>query len=446
MLRLRIFLRDQMTSFRVILVGFILLILAGALLLSLPIASASLVRTPFLDALFTSTSAACVTGLVVRDTATYWSLFGRTVILILIQIGGLGVVTVGVFMIVLSGKQIGIHQRTVMQEAISAPQIGGIIRFTKFFIGGTALLEGLGMIALAPPFIRELGVPKGLSYALFHSISAFCNAGFDLMGIRGPYSSLSSLQHNHWVLGVIMALIVFGGIGFLTWRDLLDNRFRWQRLRLQTKIILYTTAVLLVLTFLYFWLVEFRDLRMTDRIWYSLFAAVTPRTAGFNTFEYGAISETGMLVTIVLMMTGGAPGSTAGGMKVTTLFAVCIAAANDLRRKEDVNCFGRRLDETSIHKAFSILFIYTALLMTGTAVITLAEPVPLIRAMFECASALGTVGLTTGITPGLGPVSKAILILFMYFGRVGGLTIVYAAVSKKKRPIRKYPMEKIAVG
>lgn len=446
MLRLRIFLRDQMTSFRVILVGFILLILAGALLLSLPIASASHVRTPFLDALFTSTSAACVTGLVVRDTATYWSLFGRTVILILIQIGGLGVVTVGVFMIVLSGKQIGIHQRTVMQEAISAPQIGGIIRFTKFFIGGTALLEGFGMIALAPPFIREFGVTKGLSYALFHSISAFCNAGFDLMGIRGPYSSLSSLQHNHWVLGVIMALIVFGGIGFLTWRDLLDNRFRWQRLRLQTKIILYTTAVLLILTFLYFWLVEFRNLRMTDRIWYSLFAAVTPRTAGFNTFEYGAISEAGMLVTIVLMMTGGAPGSTAGGMKVTTLFAVCIAAANDLRRKEDVNCFGRRLDETSIHKAFSILFIYTALLMTGTAAITLAEPVPLIRAMFECASALGTVGLTTGITPGLGPVSKAILILFMYFGRVGGLTIVYAAVSKKKRPIRKYPMEKIAVG
>ena len=446
MLRLRIFLRDQMTSFRVILVGFILLILAGAFLLSLPIASASHVRTPFLDALFTSTSAACVTGLVVRDTATYWSLFGRTVILILIQIGGLGVVTVGVFMIVLSGKQIGIHQRTVMQEAISAPQIGGIIRFTKFFIGGTALLEALGMIALAPPFIREFGVAKGLSYALFHSISAFCNAGFDLMGIRGQYSSLSSMQHNHWVLGVIMALIVFGGIGFLTWRDLLDNRFRWRRLRLQTKIILYTTGVLLVITFLYFWLVEFRDIQMTDRIWYSLLAAVTPRTAGFNTFEYGAISEAGMLVTIVLMMTGGAPGSTAGGMKVTTLFAVCIAAANDLRRKEDVNCFGRRLDETSIHKAFSILFIYTALLMTGTAVITLAEPVPLIRAMFECASALGTVGLTTGITPGLGPVSKAILILFMYFGRVGGLTIVYAAVSKKKRPIRKYPMEKIAVG
>ena len=446
MLRLRIFLRDQMTSFRIILVGFILLILVGALLLSLPVSSIAHKQTPFLDALFTSTSAACVTGLVVRDTATYWSLFGKTVILILIQIGGLGVVTVGVFMIVLSGKQIGIHQRTVMQEAISAPQIGGIIRFTTFFIGGTAALETLGIIALSPSLIREFGMEKGLGQAVFLSISSFCNAGFDLMGIRGPYSSLSSLQHNHWVLGVIMALIIFGGIGFLTWRDLLDNRFRWRRLRLQTKIILSTTAVLFVMTFLYFWLVEFRNVKMTDRIWYSLFAAVTPRTAGFNTFDYGSISESGLLVTIVLMMTGGAPGSTAGGMKVTTLFAVCIAAANDLRRKEDVNCFGRRLDESSIHKAFSILLIYSALLLTGTEVIARIEPVSLIQAMFECASALGTVGLTTGITPELGSVSKVILILFMYFGRVGGLTIVYAAVSVKKRSIRRYPMEKIAVG
>ena len=446
MLRLRVFLRDQMTSFRVILAGFILLILAGAFLLSLPAASASHTQTPFLDALFTSTSAACVTGLVVRDTATYWSLFGRTVILILIQIGGLGVVTVAVFMIVLSGKQIGIHQRSVMQDAISAPQIGGIIRFTKFFIGGTALFEALGMIALAPPFIREFGIAKGLSYALFHSISAFCNAGFDLMGIRGQYSSLSSFRHNRWVLTVIMGLIIFGGIGFLTWRDLLDNRLRWRRLRLQTKIILFTTGALLVLSFLYFFFVEFRGAGLRDRLWDSMFAAVTPRTAGFNTFDYGALSETGLLITIILMLTGGAPGSTAGGMKVTTLFAVCLACADDLRRKDDVNCFGRRLDESSIHRAFSLLVIYIILLLSGTMILSLCESVPLVSAMFECASALGTVGLSTGITPGLGAVSKTILILFMYFGRVGGLTIMYAAVSVTKRTIRRYPMEKIAVG
>ena len=446
MLRFRIFLRDQMTSFRVILAGFMLLIFAGAFLLSLPISSAAHVKTPFLDALFTSTSAACVTGLVVRDTATYWSLFGRTVILILIQIGGLGVVTVAVFMIVISGKQIGIHQRTLMQDAISAPQIGGIIRFTKFFIGGTVLLEAIGTAALAPVFIKEFGISKGLTYSLFHSVSAFCNAGFDLMGIRGPYSSLSTLQHNHWVLTVIMFLIVSGGIGFLTWRDLLDNRFRWRKLRLQTKIILFTTGVLLGLSFLYFFFAEFGNLRLSDRLWYSMFASVTPRTAGFNTFDYGAISEVGLLITILLMLVGGAPGSTAGGMKVTTLFTVCLASADDLRRKEDVNCFGRRMDETTIHKAFSILLAYTVLLLTGTALLSATESIPLVNAMFECASALGTVGLTTGITPGLGPLSKVILILFMYFGRVGGLTIIYAAVSVTKRTIRRFPKEKIAVG
>ena len=446
MLRFRIFLRDQMTSFRVILAGFMLLIFAGAFLLSLPISSAAHVKTPFLDALFTSTSAACVTGLVVRDTATYWSLFGRTVILILIQIGGLGVVTVGVFMIVISGKQIGIHQRTVMQDAISAPQIGGIIRFTKFFIGGTVLLEAIGFAALAPVFIREFGISRGLTYALFHSVSAFCNAGFDLMGIRGPYSSLSTLQHNHWVLTVIMFLIISGGIGFLTWRDLLDNRFRWRKLRLQTKIILFTTGVLLTLSFMYFFFAEFGSLRLTDRLWYAMFASVTPRTAGFNTFDYGAVSEVGLLITILLMLVGGAPGSTAGGMKVTTLFTVLLASADDLRRKQDVNCFGRRMDESTIHKAFSILLAYIALLLTGTVLLSATESVPVIRAMFECASALGTVGLTTGITPGMGPLSKVILILFMYFGRVGGLTIIYAAVSVTKRTIRRFPKEKIAVG
>ena len=446
MLGVKIFLRDRLTSFRLILIGFALLIFAGACLLSLPAADAAHQGTPFLNALFTSASAVCVTGLVVYDTAVHWSLFGKAVILLLIQIGGLGVITVVVFMIVLSGKQIGIRQRSIMQDAISAPQIGGIIRFTRFFILGTLLLETIGTLCLAPVFIPMLGTAKGLGYALFHSVSAFCNAGFDLMGIRGPFSSLSSFENNHWVLSVIMVLIIAGGIGFLTWRDLLDNHFRWARLRLQTKVILSTTAALLLSAFLFFYAIEFRAVPGANRIWYSMFAAVTPRTAGFNTFDYGAISESGMLVTILLMLTGGAPGSTAGGMKVTTLFAVCLGGLDDLRSKEDVNCFGRRLDHDVIRKAFAVVFIYTVLLLTGSAALSILESLPVIRAMFECASALGTVGLTTGITPDLCTVSKLILIFFMYFGRVGGLTIVYAAASVTKRQIRKYPMEKIVVG
>ncbi|MBQ9047336.1 MAG: Trk family potassium uptake protein [Solobacterium sp.] len=446
MRKLRVLIQDLLTSFRTILLGFLVLIAVGALLLSLPIAVRDGEPVPFINALFTAASAACVTGLVTYDTALKWSLFGKCVILLLIQIGGLGVVTAAVSAMLAAGKRIGLMSRITMQDAVSAPQVGGIIRFTQFFIKGTLLFEGIGAILLYPVFLKDFGPLRGLGYAVFHSISAFCNAGFDLMGIDGPFSSLTRYAGNVWVNAVIMFLIIIGGIGFLTWEDLCSTRFRFRPLRLQTKLILVGTVVLIVVPFLYLVLLEFRHLPLQERILLSLFQAVTPRTAGFNTADYGSMSENGLLLTILLMLTGGAPGSTAGGMKITTIAVISISANTFLNRREYINAFGRRIADDTVHNAMSLLTLYISLMIGGTFVIAAIEQLPVLPVMFECASALGTVGLSTGITPGLSEVSKLILISFMYFGRVGALTLAYAMASNDRKDSRKMPLERITVG
>lgn len=446
MRKLRVLIQDLLTSFRTILLGFLVLIAVGALLLSLPIAVRDGEPVPFINALFTAASAACVTGLVTYDTALKWSLFGKCVILLLIQIGGLGVVTAAVSAMLAAGKRIGLMSRITMQDAVSAPQVGGIIRFTQFFIKGTLLFEGIGAILLYPVFLKDFGPLRGLGYAVFHSISAFCNAGFDLMGIDGPFSSLTRYAGNVWVNAVIMFLIIIGGIGFLTWEDLCSTRFRFRPLRLQTKLILVGTVVLIAVPFLYLVLLEFRHLPLQERILLSLFQAVTPRTAGFNTADYGSMSENGLLLTILLMLTGGAPGSTAGGMKITTIAVISISANTFLNRREYINAFGRRIADDTVHNAMSLLTLYISLMIGGTFVIAAIEQLPVLPVMFECASALGTVGLSTGITPGLSEVSKLILISFMYFGRVGALTLAYAMASNDRKDSRKMPLERITVG
>lgn len=445
-LKLRVFFQDHASSFRTIILGFALLILTGAVLLSLPYASADGVPVSFLDALFTSTSASCVTGLVLFDTYTQWSLFGRIIILILIQIGGLGVVTMIIVTLVLTGKRIGIMSRLTMQDAVSAHQTGGIIRFTLFFLTGTFLMEGIGAILLCPAFIRDFGAAKGIGFAVFHSISAFCNAGFDLMGVKTPFASLTMYSGSVLVNLVIAMLIITGGIGFATWRDLLDARFHFRRLRLQSKIILSTSAILIVLPFIFFWFFEFSAFSGKERFLLSLFQTVTPRTAGFSTFDYGKMSESGQLFTIILMMTGGAPGSTAGGMKVTTLAAVILCARAGLRRNSDITCWRRRIEEDTVRSAVTIMTVYILQLLAGSVILSIYEQLPLLPCMFECASALGTVGLTTGITPGLHTLSKLVLTGFMFFGRVGGLTIAYAMVAGRMPLNRRYPAEKLTVG
>lgn len=282
-------LTKQLSSSQIIILGFAAAILLGSLLLMLPIATRGSQSASFADALFTATSAVCVTGLVVQDTATYWSAFGQAVLLLLIQVGGMGVMTVAVAISAISGKKINLKQRSTMQEAISAPKVGGIVRLTGFIIKMTVFLELLGAVLMFPVFSRELGPLKGLWYSLFHAVSAFCNAGFDLMGVKAPFSSLTSFASHPVINCTVMALIIIGGIGFMTWDDVKTNRLHLQKYRMQSKVILMTTGLLIVLPALYFFFFEFSGVPVGTRIWQSLFQSVTPRTAGFNTADRSRI-------------------------------------------------------------------------------------------------------------------------------------------------------------
>lgn len=417
----------------------------------LPVSAANGEPTSFLDALFTATSATCVTGLVVHDTATYWSVFGQAVILLLIQIGGMGVVTIAVSVATISGRKIGLMQRSTMQEAIAAPSVGGIVRLTGFILKATILIELVGAFFMLPVFWKDFGGSKGIWYALFHSISAFCNAGFDLMGSREQFSSLTGYLGNAFINLVIMGLIIIGGIGFLTWDDVKCKGIHFRKYRLQSKVILITTGVLLLLPFLFFFFYEFGkpiwdNMPLGEKIMAGLFQTVTPRTAGFNTVDLTLFSEAGQTIMIILMLIGGSPGSTAGGMKTTTIAVLFLSLYGVFKRKEDTECFGRRIEDRIIKNGATILVMYLTLFLTGGVVISCLEGLPMGNCLFETASAIGTVGLTLGITPELGVISRLILILLMFFGRVGGLTLVFAAFSDKERNVSKFPKEKITVG
>ena len=435
----------RLTTSQSIILGFFSMILLGTFLLMLPFSSRAGVATPFSDALFTATSAVCVTGLVVYDTAAYWSVFGQTVIIILIQIGGMGVITVAASFALMAGRRISLMQRSTMQEAISAPKVGGIVRLTSFIIRISLLIELLGAAAMAPVFCRDFG-PKGLWMALFHSISAFCNAGFDLMGTSAPFSSLTGYTAEPVINVIVMLLIVIGGIGFLTWDDIRAHKLHIHQYRMQSKVILCTTAVLLLFPALYFFFFEFSALAPEERILASLFQSVTTRTAGFNTADLTALSEPGRYIMIALMLIGGSPGSTAGGMKTTTIAVLFASAISTFFRKEYAHFFGRRIDDGVIKNAATVLLMYLSLFFFGGLAISIIEGAPMLDCLFETASAVGTVGLTLGLTSHLGLVSRGILIVLMFFGRVGGLTLIFAALSGTAKNVSKYPQEKITVG
>lgn len=438
--------RTHMTSFQVIIISFFCLILVGTLLLMLPISSRQRCVTSFPDAMFTAVSATCVTGLVVKDTATYWSLFGQAVILMLIQIGGMGVITIGLAIIRASGRKIGLRQRSTMQESISAPQVGGIVKLTGFILKTSLIIEMIGAALLAPVFCNDLGIAKGLWYSLFHSISAFCNAGFDLFGIREPFSSLTFYHSNIYLNIIIMLLIITGGIGFLVWGDIRTHKHRIRRFSLQSKVVLMTSAVLIVLPALYFFFYEYDRETIHDRTIHSLFQSVTTRTAGFNTTDLVAMDESGTAIMIILMLIGGSPGSTAGGMKTTTIAVLVSSALAVFKKKESAHFYGRRIPDETVKHAVTILLMYLILFLGGGMVISSLEDIPLLSALFETSSAIGTVGLSLGITPTLGRVSQAILIGLMFFGRVGGLTLIFAALSERKITNARLPQEKITVG
>ena len=438
--------KKHMTSFQLIIMGFAGVILLGTVLLMLPFSSAEKVITPFHEALFTATSAVCVTGLVVKDTGSYWSLAGQTIILALIQIGGLGVVTVAASVSLLSGKKISLMQRSTMQDAISAPKVGGIVRLTRFILRGTFLIEAAGTVLLLPVFMGDYG-KKGIWMSVFHSISAFCNAGFDILGTDSSmFPSLTGYSGNILINLVIMLLIITGGIGFLTWDDIYTNKLNFKRYRMQSKIILMTTACLILFPTVFFYICDLTKLPMEKRLLAAAFQSVTTRTAGFNTINISEMSEASKAVMILLMLIGGSPGSTAGGMKTTTFSVLILNAIATFRSQENAGAFGRRLEYHVIKNAATIAMLYFALFFGGGIAISVYEGLPLLNCLYEAASAVGTVGLTLGITPELHGFSQVVLIILMYLGRVGGLTLIYAVFSGRNKGNAKLPLEKITVG
>ena len=443
--------RKHLSTFQIIILGFLVVILIGTVLLMLPFATRGSESASLMDALFTATSATCVTGLVVQDTATSWSGFGQAVILTLIQIGGMGVVTLAVAITIISGKKIGLMQRSTMQESIAAPQVGGIVRLTRFIVTTTFGIELIGAVCMFPVFYKDFGLGKGIWYSVWHSVSAFCNAGFDLMGVREHYSSLVSYVTNPVINIVIMLLIIIGGIGFLTWNDIRTHKWHLRKYRMQSKLVFIVTAILLVLPALYFYFIEFSypqwaGLSGAQRFWGALFQAVTPRTAGFNTLDLTMMSEPGQAIMTILMLIGGSPGSTAGGMKTTTIAVLILSMLSVFGRREHVEVFDRRVASETVKYAAAVLLMYLVFCLGGGILISSIEQLPMLECIFETGSAIGTVGLTLGLTPDLSLASHIILTVLMYFGRVGGLTVVFAAVSGTKPNVSKAPKEKITVG
>ena len=441
-----------MNAQSIIALGFLAIILIVAALLMLPVSSASGTMTDPLTALFTATSAVCVTGLVVVDTATHWSLFGKLVLITGIQIGGLGVMTVMALVSMLLGQRIGLRQRTLLQESVASLHIGGIVRLVRRAMIGTALVEGLGAALLAFRFVPALGWPRGLAYSAFHSISAFCNAGFDLMGtISGPYTSLESFVSDPLVNLAVMALILVGGIGFFVWDDLMQSRFRWKRMQLHTRLVLLLTLLLTLVPAALFYAFErtnaMAELDAGGRVLASLFSAVTPRTAGFDTIPTGELSDASALLTLLLMLTGGNPGSTAGGAKTTTMLLVVLLAVSMLRREEDVHILGRRIDAGLMRRACSIVVIYVSLALVSTLVLSALQPELALRdVLLEVFSAVDTVGMTTGITRQLGAASQLILIALMYAGRLGSLTFAILIAHRRTPAPVQYPAGQLLVG
>ena len=435
---------------QIIILGYLGLIFCGTGLLMLPWTTRDGLGASLGDALFTATSAITVTGLVVHDTMQYWSFFGQLVILLLIQTGGLGVVTMAIAVAVLTGQKIGFRLRWVMQESISAPQLAGIVRTTGFICRIVLCVELAGAFLLALRFCPEMGLGQGLWMALFHAVSAFCNAGFDLMGARQAYSSLTAYSADPLVCLVIAGLIITGGIGFLTLEDVRCHGPRFRHYHLQSKFVLLASAFLLVAGFCYFYCLEFSSDRWqmseSEAVLASFFQAVSPRTAGFNSVDLTALSPMSQLVTLLLMLVGAAPGSTGGGFKVTTLAVLFLALIAIFLNRRDVRGFDRRVSDGTLRKASGIFMFFVLLYLTGGMLICCLDDLPLMVAFFEAASAIATVGLTLGVTPELSDASRAVLILLMYFGRVGSLTVLFAVSSGLRQDAFRYPAEEVAVG
>lgn len=445
--------RPAMHAAMVIALGFLIIILTGAVLLTLPVSARSGEPTDFLDALFTATSATCVTGLVTVGTATHWSGFGQVVILLLIQIGGLGFMSLASIASFLTRRTITLRERMVMSAGLNLTENAGIVRLTRRVLLGTFAFEGAGAVLLATRFIPRVGVWQGIKMGVFHSVSAFCNAGFDLVGTpENPFASLTGYADDLIVNLTIMALIVIGGLGFFVWGDIWDKR-RFRRLRLHTKLVLVTTTLLLctgfVLTLLFEWSnpQTLGAMPTQDKLLAAAFQSVTLRTAGFNTIDQAALTGPSQAVACLLMMIGGSPGSTAGGIKTVTAAVLVLSAISALRGRTTVSAFGRTIVSRSIMNAVTMMIVGGTLSLTGACVISYIESAPFGACLFEAVSAFATVGLSMGLTPTLHTLSHLILILLMYLGRVGVLTLGVAVLMRHREPPKmQYPDADVMVG
>lgn len=441
----------RLTPTQIISLSFILIIFAGTFLLLLPISCREGCETNFLDALFTAASATCVTGLVRFDTYSHWTMFGQIVIMLMIQIGGMGFITISLSFIMLAGRRIGLNQRLLMQESIAAPQVGGIVKLVRMLLKVVFLTEGIGAVLLALYFCSRLGIGTGIYFGIFHSVSAFCNAGFDLMGITSAGSSFIGEAANLYLNVVIMALIIIGGLGFFVWHDIAEHKLCFKNYKLHTKIVLCTTAVLIILGTAGIYLFEtggelFDGRPVWERLLCSAFQSVSFRTAGFSGVPLDKMTQQSKALSIFLMYIGGSPGSTAGGMKTTTFAVLICTVAAAMRHRRSVELFKRRIDDDILETAVTIAVFYIGISICAALAISTMDGVSLLDALFEASSAIATVGSSLGITGGLSNASELILILLMVIGRIGSVTFLLTFSSHSGMLKSQYPTEKIRIG
>ncbi len=435
---------------RTIALNFMAIILIGACLLTLPVSSKDGQWTDFMTALFTATSASCVTGLVLVDTYNHWSVFGQILILVMIQIGGLGTIAMRILLATFLRRNITLKARNLLQESINSLQIGGIVRLIRQALKGTILFEAAGAFVMAFYFVPRLGWGRGIYYSVFHAISAFCNAGFDLMGYQGEYVSFVSAVDHPLINIPIMALIIFGGLGFIVWVDVWKQKFRFRKFQFHTKLVLTTTAVLVLGGGLIFYLLEkdasMAGLSVDGKVYASLFASVTARTAGFNTVDTALMSEGGKLFNVMLMFIGGSPGSTAGGIKTTSIAVIFFYMAAYLRGKQGAEVFGRRISDETVRKAVTVFVLNLSLALGAVLIINGVEKLPMIDLMFEAFSAIGTVGMTTGLTRDLGTLGRILIMVLMFLGRVGSMSFAFSFYERKPVPKVQLPEIEVPVG
>lgn len=425
----------QRSPTEVLIIGFAVLIFFGAFLLTLPISSRSGEWTSFINAFFTATSSVCVTGLVVVDTGTYWSVFGQIAIICLVEVGGVGFMSFATMFFVMAGKRITIKDRILIQSSVNMDSLSGIVKFAKYIFFSSFIIQGIGAVLLAIVFIPEFGLLTGIGYSVFHSVASFCNAGFDIMG---NYSSLTRYVDNYLVNFVICALIIIGGLGFAVTSDLFYVR-KFKKMSMHSKLVLTITGILLVIGFVFFFIFEFNNPKtMGNLSWHgkflaSLFQAITPRTAGFNTVDTAGLTIPSIFLTMLLMFVGASPGSTGGGIKTTTMGIIVLTVASVLQGKKDVVAFKRTILGPLIRRAISIFVIAAGLVIFMIFVLLCTEPgVAFESVVFEVLSAFGTVGLTMGLTPHLSVGGKIAISLTMFIGRLGPLTIAYAIARSEK--------------